>query len=54
MALTGLLLGYLGIAFIPILIIAAIVIPNLLRSKMAANEASAVGSLRSYQYAKGA
>ena len=30
-----------------ILIIAAIAIPNLLRSKMAANEASAVGSLRS-------
>lgn len=54
MALTGLMLGYLGIAFIPILIIAAIVIPNLLRAKMAANEASAVGSLRSYQYAMGA
>src|SRR5450755_2652663 len=30
-----------------ILIIAAIAIPNLLRSKMAANEASAVSSLRS-------
>src|SRR6201981_1379410 len=29
-----------------ILIIAAIAIPNLLRSKMAANQASAVGSLR--------
>src|ERR1700735_3700298 len=29
-----------------ILIIAAIAIPNLLRSKMAANEASAVGSIR--------
>ena len=29
-----------------ILIIAAIAIPNLLRSKMVANEASAVGSLR--------
>ena len=29
-----------------ILIIAAIAIPNLLRSKMAANEASAVGSMR--------
>ncbi len=29
-----------------ILIIAAIAIPNLLRAKMAANEASAVGSLR--------
>jgi hypothetical protein len=54
MALAGLILGYFGISFIPILIIAAIAIPNLLRSKMAANEASAVGSLRSYQYAMGA
>jgi type IV pilus assembly protein PilA len=48
MALTGLILGYLGVAAIPlVLIIAAIAIPNLLRSEMAANEASAVGSLRS-------
>jgi type IV pilus assembly protein PilA len=31
-----------------ILIIAAIAIPNLLRAKMAANESSAVGSLRTY------
>src|SRR5712672_848072 len=31
-----------------ILIIAAIAIPNLMRSKMAANEASAVASLRTY------
>jgi type IV pilus assembly protein PilA len=53
-ALAGLILGYAGISFIPVLIIAAIAIPNLIRSKMAANEASAVGSLRSYQYAMGA
>ena len=47
MALAGMILGYAGIAFIPfILIIAAIAIPNLLRARMAANEASAVGSLR--------
>jgi type IV pilus assembly protein PilA len=50
MALTGLILGYLGVAVIPLVliiaIIAAIAIPNLLRAKMAANEASAVGSLR--------
>ena len=51
MALAGLILGYLGISVIPIMIIAAIAIPNLLRAKMAANEASAVGSLRSYQHA---
>jgi type IV pilus assembly protein PilA len=46
MAIAGLVLGYAGLAIIPILIIAAIAIPNLLRSRMAANEASAVGSLR--------
>jgi type II secretory pathway pseudopilin PulG len=46
MALAGLILGYLGIAVIPVLIIAAIAIPNLLRARIAANEASAVGSLR--------
>jgi len=44
LALAGLILGYVGIVFV--LIVAAIAIPNLLRSKMAANEASAVGSLR--------
>ena len=33
-----------------ILIIAAIAIPNLLRSRMAANEASAVGSVRYDQH----
>jgi Domain of unknown function (DUF4190) len=46
MAIAGLVLGYLGLSFIPILIIAAIAIPNLLRAKMAANEVSAVSSLR--------
>jgi type IV pilus assembly protein PilA len=47
-ALAGLILGYIGIAIIPfILIIAAIAIPNLVRARMAANEASAVGALRS-------
>ncbi len=35
-----------------ILIIAAIAIPNLLRSRIAANEASAVGSLRSINTAE--
>jgi type II secretory pathway pseudopilin PulG len=46
-AVAGLVLGYLGVVMIPfILIIAAIAIPNFLRAKMAANEASAVGSLR--------
>jgi type IV pilus assembly protein PilA len=47
MALAGLILGYTGISLIPFLIIAAIAIPNLLRSRISANEASAVSSLRS-------
>jgi type IV pilus assembly protein PilA len=47
LAIAGLVLGYAGVAFIPImLIIAAIAIPNLLRARTAANEASAVGSVR--------
>jgi type IV pilus assembly protein PilA len=47
-AITGLVLGYLGLVIIPlILIVAAIAIPNLLRARAAANEAAAVSSLRS-------
>jgi type IV pilus assembly protein PilA len=54
MAIAGLVLGYMGIAFIPfILIIAAIAIPNILRSRMAANEASAVAAMRNYNTAAG-
>src|SRR5262249_40249377 len=45
--IAGLVLGYLGFAAIPIiLIIAAIAIPNLLRARMAANESSAAASVR--------
>jgi type IV pilus assembly protein PilA len=46
MALAGLILGYSELASIIILIVAAIAIPNLLRSKMVANEAAAVSALR--------
>jgi type IV pilus assembly protein PilA len=47
MAIAGLVLGYMWVASIPItLIIAAIAIPNLLRARMAANESSAVASVR--------
>jgi len=47
MATAGVVMGYGAFAIIPfILIIAAIAIPNLLRARMAANEASAVGSVR--------
>jgi len=51
-AVGGLVLGYLGVVMIPLLlIVAAITIPNLLRSRMAANEASAVASLRTIHQA---
>jgi type IV pilus assembly protein PilA len=51
-AIGGLVMGYAGLFFIPfILIIAAIAIPNLLRARQAANEASAVGSLRTIDIA---
>jgi len=47
MAVAGLVLGYAGVAIIPfILIVAAIAIPNLIKSRMVANEVSALGSLR--------
>jgi type II secretory pathway pseudopilin PulG len=50
-ATTGLVLGYLGLMVLPIMIVAAIAIPNLLRARMAANEASAVASLRTIETA---
>lgn len=47
LAIAGLILGYIGIAGVPIiLILAAIAIPNLLRARMAANESSAVEAVR--------
>jgi hypothetical protein len=50
LAVTGLVLGYGGVAVIPlILIVAAVAIPNFLRARIAANEASAVGSLRTVE-----
>jgi type IV pilus assembly protein PilA len=52
LAITGMVMGYAQVVFIPfLLIIAAIAIPNLLRARMAANEASAVGTLRTYNIA---
>ena len=53
MAVAGLVLGYLGIAAIPIiLIVAAIAIPNLLRARIAANEASAASWVRTVNSAE--
>jgi len=52
-AIAGLVLGYAGVVAVPmILIIAAIAIPNLLRARMAANEASAVASIRTINIAE--
>jgi type IV pilus assembly protein PilA len=52
LAIAGMVMGYAQVVFIPfILIIAAIAIPNLLRARMAANEASAAGTLRTYNIA---
>lgn len=53
-AIAGLVLGYFGlVSFLPIiLIVAAIAIPNLLRSRIAANEASAIMSVRSVNSAQ--
>jgi len=53
LAIAGLVMGYLSFVAIPmILIIAAIAIPNLLRSRIAANESSAVGSVRTINTAQ--
>lgn len=53
LAMAGLILGYIPVAAIPIiLIIAAIAIPNLLRARQAANESSAVASLRTLNTAE--
>jgi type IV pilus assembly protein PilA len=53
-AIAGLVLGYFGLlAALPILlIIAAIAIPNLIRSHQAGNEASAVGGIRAINIAE--
>ncbi|MGC2695479.1 MAG: DUF4190 domain-containing protein [Candidatus Angelobacter sp.] len=45
MALAGLIMGYFSI-FITLLIVPAIVIPNLLRSRMMANESAAASTVR--------
>lgn len=44
LALTGLILGYISLLFIPM--IAAIVIPNMLRARISANESAAAATVR--------
>lgn len=54
MALAGLVMGYLSVfvGIAPILIIAAIAIPNLLRSRMAANDSAAMATVRNINTAQ--
>lgn len=54
MAITGLVLGYAGLAAtIPIiLIVAAIVIPTMLKARIAANESSTIASVRAINQAE--
>jgi len=53
LAIAGLVLGYMGLAAVPIiLIVAAIAIPNLMRARLAANEASAVAAVRTINLAE--
>lgn len=54
LAIAGLVLGYAVLAALPVLIIAAIAIPNLLRARISANEAWAVSSVRTVISAEGA
>jgi type II secretory pathway pseudopilin PulG len=52
MALAGLVMGYISVALLPILIIAAIAIPSLLRSRQVANETTAIRNLRTITIAE--
>jgi type IV pilus assembly protein PilA len=54
LAIAGLVLGYLGIALCLVMIplMLAIAIPNLMRARIAANESSAVGSIRTINAAQ--
>lgn len=46
MALAGLILGYAGVVVLPVLFLLVLAIPNLLKTRVAANEASASATLR--------
>ena len=53
MALTGLIMGYVSVALVPIvLIIVAIMVPGMLRSRQLANESAAVANLRTIDAAE--
>jgi hypothetical protein len=49
LALTGLIFGYLGVAAIPLLIVAAFTIPKIIVSEIPKREASAIRQLQGRQ-----
>jgi type IV pilus assembly protein PilA len=51
LALAGLIMGYVSLALLPVVLFTGIAIPRLFRGQIAANEASAVNTLRSINYA---
>ena len=52
MANTGLVLGYAGVSIVPILIVAAIMVPYFRRTRTIANELATVSSVRKIIYAE--
>jgi type IV pilus assembly protein PilA len=52
MATAGLVMGYISATAIPLLILAAIAIPNLLRAKISANESTAASTIRTINTAQ--
>jgi type II secretory pathway pseudopilin PulG len=54
LALAGLILGYVQIAFVLVLIVAAVAIPSLLRARQRANEAAAIAHVRTIVAAESA
>jgi type II secretory pathway pseudopilin PulG len=46
LAIAGLVLGYAGVAAVPLALFMAILIPNIMYSRIEANETAAIGSLR--------
>ncbi len=51
-ALGGLITGYIGLTLVPIFIVAALLMPNLLRARQSANASSAAATLRSVNTAQ--
>ncbi len=52
MAAAGVVMGYLSLVMMPVFVIIAIAVPSLFRSRIAANESSAVGIIRTINTAQ--